>query len=107
MKDIITDSIRYCESRRIGFNAALSLVLIGSFVYHRHSSVAGLAALTWEQVAFGLLFAAVTANLLYCAAYVADIFVQLSEYRQTWRRRRWMLLGVGTALASAFFLLHE
>lgn len=103
MKDIVTDSIRYWEPRRLIFNAALAAVVIGTFVYHLPSSA---AERTWEPV-LGLLLAAVVANLLYCAAYAADIFLQLSEYQQTWRRTRWMLFVAGTVLAAVLFLLHD
>jgi preprotein translocase subunit SecF len=102
MKEIINESLRYWESRRVAFTAALALVVVASFYIHG-SSVAGL---TWQSVA-GLLLAAVIANVLYCTAYVADIFVQLSEYQQMWKRHRRALLVTGTALAAALFVLHE
>ncbi|MGD0615824.1 MAG: hypothetical protein ABSA69_10340 [Verrucomicrobiota bacterium] len=102
MKEIITDSLRYWESRRVAFNGALALVVAASFFYH-HEPLAGL---TWEAVA-GLLLAAVTANVLYSAVYAADLLVQMSEFQQPWRRHRWLLLVAGTTLAAALFLLHE
>ena len=33
MKDIVTDSLRYWEPRRIAFNAVLGLVVAGSVFY--------------------------------------------------------------------------
>lgn len=102
MKEIITDSLRYWESRRVAFNAVLALVVAGSFVDH-HASVVGLA---WQPVV-GLLLAGVMANVLYSAVYAADLLVQMSEFQQSWRRYRWLLLVAGTALAAAIFLLHE
>ena len=104
MQNIITESIRYWESRRLAYNAVLGMVLVGSFFYHH--SPAAVTTLTWDVVG-GLALAAVIANLLYCAAYLADIFVQMSEYQHVWRRHRWMLLGLGTIFAAAIFLLHE
>ena len=102
MKDIINDSIRYWEPRRIVFNAALGLVVIGSFCYH-HSP---LATLTWQPVT-GLLLAAILANGLYCAAYAADLLAQQSDFQAAWRRHRWVLWFAGTAFAAGIFLLHE
>jgi len=102
MKDIVTDSIRYWEPRRIAYNAILVLVVAGSFFYHQQP----LAALNWQMV-IGLLLAAVLANVLYCAAYAADILVQLSDYQAAWRRHRWMLWVVGTAFAAGIYLMHE
>jgi len=54
-----------------------------------------------------LALAAVLANILYCAAYLADLFVQMSAYQPVWRRYRWMLLTLGTFFAAGLFLLHE
>ena len=102
MKEIITDSLRYWEPRRVAYNAVLGLVVAGSFFYHQSS----LAALTWQPV-IGLLLAAALANGLYCAAYAADLLVQLSDYQAAWRRHRWLLWVAGTAFAAGIFLLHE
>jgi ABC-type enterochelin transport system permease subunit len=98
MQKIITESIRYWEPRRLIYNAALGIFVLGFALYHR----ASLSALTWQPVA-GLMLAAVVANLLYCSAYVADIFVQMSDYQQAWKARRWLLLALGIALAIAVF----
>ena len=102
MKDIVTDSLRYWEPRRVAYNAVLALVVAGSFFHHQTS----LAALTWPPV-LGLLLVAVLANGLYCTAYAADLLVQLSDYQAAWRRHRWLLWVVGTVFAAGIFLLHE
>jgi hypothetical protein len=102
MKDIINNSLRYWEPRRVAFNAVLALVVAGSFFLHPSS----IAALTWQPV-IGLLLAAVLANALYCAAYAADLLAQLSDYQSVWRRHRWLLWVTGTAFAAGIFLLHE
>ncbi len=101
MKEIVTDSLRYWEPRRIAYNAVLALVVAGSFFYY-HLSV---AALTGQSVV-QLLVAAGVANVLYCAAYPADLLIQLSEYQAPWRRLRWLLWAMGTALAAGIFLSH-
>jgi hypothetical protein len=100
MQNIITESIRYWEPRRLAYNAALVLVVIGITLYH-HPALGGLA---WQPVA-GLLLMAVIANVLYCAAYMADIFVQMSDYQQVWKRYRWVVLVAGTIFAIAVFCL--
>ena len=102
MKDIVTESIRYWEPRRVAFNAVLVLVVAGSFFDHQASP----AAPGWQPV-IGLLLAAVLANGLYCAAYAADLLVQLSDYQAAWRRHRWLLWVVGTLFAAGVFLRHE
>jgi hypothetical protein len=103
MKEIITNSLRYWEPRRIAFNAILALVFAGYLVFYNQPP---LPALGW-QPAIGLLFAAVLANVLYCAAYGVDLLVQPSEYQMVWRRYRWSRWVAGTALAAGVFLFHE
>ncbi len=102
MKEIINETIRYWEPRRIWFNAALGLVAAGSYLAHRASG----AALTWSAVA-GLMLAAALANVLYCSAYAVDLFLQISDYQSVWKRCRWMLWVLGTLLAAGIFLSHE
>jgi hypothetical protein len=103
MKEIIADSLHYWEPRRIVFNAMLALVVVGSFLGHQQPAIGQLSL----HPVLGLLLAGVLANVLYCTAYIADIFLQMSEYRQIWRRSRWALLATGTAFAAGLFLLHE
>jgi len=102
MKDIINESIRYWEPRRIAYNVILALVVIGSFLYHKQS----LATLDWPAVV-GLFLAAMLANALYCAAYAADLLVQMSDYQALWRRCRGLVWLLGTAFATGVFLLRE
>ena len=101
MKEIINDSLRYWEPRRIAYNIVLGLVLVGSAIYHKQS----LSALD-QPALLGLFLMAILANVFYCAAYAADLLVQLSDYQKLWRRRRWLLWLVGTAFASGIYLAH-
>ena len=48
----------------------------------------------------GLFLLAVLANVAYCAAYVADVFVQHSGFRAGWTRLRWFLFVIGTVFAA-------
>jgi hypothetical protein len=48
---------------------------------------------------------AVVANVLYCAAYVADVFVQLSGFRTQRGLWRTALLGLGCAFAAVLTFL--
>jgi hypothetical protein len=43
---------------------------------------------------------AVLANVAYCAAYVPDVFAQMSTLRDSWLRYRWALFVVGLAFAA-------
>jgi len=95
LQSILTDAIRYWERGRIGYNLALTGVVVGWVV------------LTWPHFrpAFtlpdlGALFVlAVLANVCFCAAYIADIPLQYSSFQTEWRRWRWGLWLIGTLFA--------
>ena len=62
---------------------------------------------TLDGVLF-LFILCVVANILYCAAYVVEIFAQVSGFRALWIRCRWLLLAVGILFAGVitrFFAL--
>ena len=44
--------------------------------------------------------AAGLANVAYCAAYVPDVFAQMSSLRDSWLRYRWALFMVGVVFAA-------
>jgi hypothetical protein len=48
----------------------------------------------------GLFLLAVAANICYCAAYLADVFVQASGFREVLQRVRWVLFVLGTLVAA-------
>ena len=49
-----------------------------------------------------LLFVlAVLANVAYCAAYVPDVFAQMSSLRNSWLGYRWVVFAVGLVFAAA------
>jgi hypothetical protein len=102
MKEIINESLRYWEARRPVYNAVLALVAVGAYWVHRSSG----GMLTWPALA-GLLLAAVIANVLYCAAYAVDFWLQISDFQTVWKRWRWTLFVLGTLLAAGIFLVHE
>ena len=87
------------------FFGSIALVLCGVVAV-----VIGWIALTWPHFrpAFrwdsfvALLVLAVLANLCYCAAYIADLSMQYSSFRDMWRRWRWALWFGGTLFAILF-----
>ncbi len=52
------------------------------------------------DLALGVFLLAVVANVAYCAAYLVDVFVQASGFRDVWERARWVLFAIGTAFAA-------
>jgi len=90
-------AMRYWEPRRLIYNLALAAVVAAHFAAAWPESR---TSMTWDML-FGLFLLAVVANLLYCAAYGVDLFVQFSALRAEWTRRRWIVLATGTAFAAA------
>ncbi len=92
---LLADALRFWELRRIFYNLALSIVALAWLV------------VTWPHfrpaltlTSFFLFFIlALLANACYCAAYLVDIPLQRSALAAVWRRRRWVLLLVGTLFA--------
>ena len=96
LQDYFTDAIEFWENKRPIYNLVLAAIVLAYFARYYPGSKSVLS------IDFGLqLFVlAVVANVAYCAAYVADVFVQSSGFREVWQRSRWMLFAVGTTFAA-------
>jgi hypothetical protein len=92
----LTDAIRFWEPRRVIYNAVLALVVVIYFFVGYPVS----KTLVSLDLALGIFILAVVANVAYCAAYLADIFVQISGFREVWQRFRWVLFVIGTTFAA-------
>lgn len=93
---ILAGSLRYWELRRLAFNALLIAVTVIRLWPIRDRLLSG-----WSPAWASLLILAAMANLLYCAAYLVDVPVQLSSLGAGWRRQRWLLWILGAAIAAA------
>ena len=96
IRDYLTDAIRFWEPRRLIYNAVLAVIVIAYFVADYPLSKSALSI----DFALGLFILAVVANIAYCAAYLADVFVQASGFREMWQRVRWALFALGTTFAA-------
>ena len=96
LRTYFTDAISFWEPRRVVYNLALAGIVIAYFVAGYPASKAVLSI----DFALGLFLLAVGANIVYCAAYLADVFVQASGFRDVWQRMRWVLFVIGTLVAS-------
>jgi glucan phosphoethanolaminetransferase (alkaline phosphatase superfamily) len=103
--EVLSDAIRYWEPRRAVYNLALAGV-VGVFAVLFRTEIRG--HLSFETI-LALLVLAVLANVCYCAAYVADVPMQLSVFRDAWRRWRWMLwlFGVLFGVALAWYWVGD
>ncbi|MGH9865153.1 MAG: hypothetical protein ACRD4H_07030 [Candidatus Acidiferrales bacterium] len=95
-REVLSNAIRYWEPRRIAYNLILTTVvmiwIVSTWPHFR-------PALTWTSLV-ALIVLAMLANLFYCSAYVADIAMQFSSFREMWRRRRWGLWLLGMIFAA-------
>src|SRR5262245_43819908 len=96
VRELATEAMRYWEPRRLLFNAVLAVLVVGCFFARWPASW---ELLSWDTVQT-LFVLGVLANVCYCAAYVVDLFVQVSGFRATFVRWRWLLLGVGMVFAG-------
>src|ERR1700704_6853506 len=95
-REFLSNAIRYWEPRRILYNLVLAVIVIVHFVQGLPFSK---IALQFNSLL--LLFAlAVLANVAYCAAYIPDVFAQMSGLRDSWLRSRWVLFVIGLAFAA-------
>jgi len=104
LREIITDALRDWERRRLVYNALLTAIFVGAHVAAGWPPWWPASAAAFLERALGLFVLAVVANVLYCAAYVADVFIQLSGFRAQRDRWRLALLLVGCAFAAALTL---
>ena len=96
LRDMATDALRYWEPLRLFYNLLLTAVVLVHF------------ALDWPMsrqavnvnAVLGLFVLAVLANVAYCAAYVVDLFLQFSHYREQRRRWRAALAIIGFTFAG-------
>jgi hypothetical protein len=95
-RESLTNSIRYWEKMRIAYNAVLVLVVAGCFAVSYSTAAAKFDVnMFLVTVLLGIL-----ANVAYCAAYIVDVAVQMSGFRENWARYRWVLFSIGMIFAS-------
>lgn len=94
-RDHVTDAIKFWERGRVLYNVALIAISIVLLV------AGGIDTSSFFSIAIPLFMLGVAANVLYCAAYPIDLFVQASDFRDAWRSVRWGLLVLGTLVAIA------
>jgi uncharacterized membrane protein len=95
-REFLSNAIRYWEPRRIVYNLVLAVIVV---VHFAHGLPFSKSTLQFNSLLF--LFAlAVLANVAYCAAYIPDVFAQMSGLRDSWLRFRWVLFVIGLAFAA-------
>jgi len=96
LRNNVSSAIRFWEPLRLVYNAALAAIVLIYFVLGFPASK---KTANFDGVLV-LFLLAVVANVAYCAAYVVDVFVQASAYREIWGRARWILFAIGLVFAA-------
>jgi hypothetical protein len=96
-RDSLSSAVRYWEPRRLAYNGALLIVVVGAFIAGLPASRAVVSA----APVLVMFILAVLANVAYCAAYIPDLALQHTSFREVWLRFRWTLMTIGTLMACA------
>ena len=96
IRERATEAIKFWEPMRLVYNAVLAAIVL---IYFRWGLPHSATYINTNGLSL-LILLAVMANVAYCAAYVVDLFAQLSSFRQQWRTVRWGLFAIGMLFAS-------
>lgn len=96
-RDYLGNAIRYWEPQRILYNLLLAAIVVIHFVKELPFSK---TVVQFNSLLL-LFVLAVLANVAYCAAYVPDVFAQMSSLRNSWLGYRWVVFAVGLVFAAA------
>ncbi len=96
LRNNVSNAIRFWEPMRLVYNGVLAAIVAVYFVLGFPVSK---TTVSFDGLLF-LFLLVVLANVAYCAAYVVDVFVQSSGYRESWRRVRWILFAIGLVFAG-------
>jgi hypothetical protein len=96
LREAVSDALGYWEPRRVVYNLVLALIVLAYFAIGWPESR---KALSLEGVLL-LFVLAVLANVCYCAAHLADVFVQVSGFREAWQKWRFARFVIGLAFAA-------
>lgn len=99
LREIWSESLRYWEKRRVIYNLVLTATVLTTVARLHLWHFAG-SPLAW----LGLVFAAIMANICYCAAYPVDVALQYSDFREGWLQKRHWLLVLGCFLGACITL---
>lgn len=98
----VADAVRYWESRRLLYNFLLTVVAVAwvafTWPHFRSFRLMEIPPGDTHPALMILIILAFLANVCYTVAYIVDVPLQIT-FAATWRRRRWILLLVGTLFA--------
>lgn len=99
-KSYLADAASYWERKRLIYNGVLAL--LAAACWGPEILMGGPSH--WLGGGLVLLFFAIVANVLFCAAYPVDLALQFTPWRSWWMRLRPALFCGGVLLASSLAL---
>jgi hypothetical protein len=90
----IAEAVRFWEQRRVAYNLLLTMVFVGWVIASWPILKGAFSVVHCAQLAV----LALTANVLYCAAYLTELFFKDLVLRE-WHRWRWGVWVAGTLFA--------
>jgi hypothetical protein len=95
-RESLTNAIRYWEKMRLVYNGVLIVVVSVCFAWTYSTAKAQISV----NMVLGFVLLAVLANVAYCGAYIVDVVVQMSGFRERWAKYRWILFSIGVVFAA-------
>jgi hypothetical protein len=95
-RESLTNAIRYWEKMRLVYNGVLIAVVGVCFTWTYSTAKAQISV----NLVLGFILLAVLANVAYCGAYIVDVVVQMSGFRERWANYRWVLFSIGVLFAA-------
>ena len=96
IRERATEAIKFWEPMRIVYNIVLAIIVL---IYFRLGLPHSREMVSANGISL-LILLAVMANVAYCAAYLVDMFAQISGFREQWRTIRWGLFATGMLFAA-------
>ena len=95
-KEIASEAIRFWERMRLVYCGVLAAIVVFYFIKGMPASLEKVNA----DFILVLFLLAVIANVLYCTAYIPDVFIQYAGFRHARQRVRWVLFAIGMVFAA-------
>ena len=95
-REIASEAIRFWERMRLVYCGVLAAIVVFYFIKGMPASLEKVNA----DFILVLFLLAVIANVLYCTAYIPDVFIQNAGFRHARQRVRWVLFAIGMVFAA-------
>lgn len=101
LQNCVRDAAQYWERRRLAYNGVLATIVLLALAWKWPYSKSWFG----PPVSSTLVEAAIIANILYCAAYFAEVGIRFTPFVDRWHRWRSAAFIVGLLMASGLALM--